>query len=58
MGKFSGQSYLVDPRGDFVVMASRDIDEVMVGEMNKKLNRGNWIPGHFTGTVAGKHMVI
>jgi N-carbamoylputrescine amidase len=39
MGEFYGQSYLVDPRGDFVVMGSRDKDEVIIGEMNKKLIR-------------------
>jgi beta-ureidopropionase len=39
MGEFYGQSYLVDPRGNFVAMASRDNDEVIIGEMNKKLIR-------------------
>jgi beta-ureidopropionase len=39
MGEFYGQSYLVDPRGNFVAMASRDKDEVIIGEMNKKLIR-------------------
>jgi N-carbamoylputrescine amidase len=37
MGEFYGQSYLVDPRGQFVAIASRDQDEVIVGEMDKKL---------------------
>ena len=35
MGEFYGQSYLVDPRGKFVVTASRDKDEVIIGEMDK-----------------------
>ncbi|MFC7392267.1 nitrilase-related carbon-nitrogen hydrolase [Scopulibacillus cellulosilyticus] len=39
MGEFYGQSYLVDPRGNFVAMGSRDKDEVVIGEMNKKLIR-------------------
>lgn len=39
MGEFYGQSYLADPRGNFVAMASRDKDEVIVGEMDKKLIR-------------------
>jgi N-carbamoylputrescine amidase len=39
MGEFYGQSYLVDPRGNFVTMASRDKEEVIVGEMNKKMIR-------------------
>jgi beta-ureidopropionase len=39
MGEFYGQSYLVDPRGNFVAMGSRDNDEVVIGEMNKKLIR-------------------
>ncbi|WP_433742407.1 nitrilase-related carbon-nitrogen hydrolase [Falsibacillus pallidus] len=39
MGEFYGQSYLVDPRGNFVAMASRDQEEVIIGEMNKKLIR-------------------
>ncbi|MFC4768164.1 nitrilase-related carbon-nitrogen hydrolase [Effusibacillus consociatus] len=37
MGEFYGQSYLVDPRGQFVVMGSRDQDEVVIGEMDKNL---------------------
>lgn len=39
MGEFYGQSYLVDPRGSFVVMGSRDRDEVVIGQMNKSLIR-------------------
>jgi len=39
MGEFYGQSYLVDPRGNFVVTASRDKDEVIVGDMDRKLIR-------------------
>lgn len=39
MGEFYGQSYLVDPRGNFVAVGSRDKDEVIIGEMNKKLIR-------------------
>ncbi|WP_332698226.1 nitrilase-related carbon-nitrogen hydrolase [Halalkalibacter lacteus] len=39
MGEFYGQSYLVDPKGSFVSIGSRDEDEVVIGEMNKKLIR-------------------
>lgn len=39
MGEFYGQSYLVDPRGNFVSMASRDQTEIIIGDMNKKLIR-------------------
>lgn len=39
MGEFYGQSYLVDPRGSFVAIGSRDQDEVVVGAMNKQLIR-------------------
>lgn len=39
MGEFYGQSYLVDPRGQFVSIGSRDKDEIIIGEMNKKLIR-------------------
>jgi len=39
MGEFYGQSYLVDPRGNFVAMGSRDKDEVVIGEMDKKIIR-------------------
>ncbi|MED4780906.1 nitrilase-related carbon-nitrogen hydrolase [Brevibacillus choshinensis] len=35
MGEFYGQSYLVDPRGQFVTVGSRDQDEVIVAEMDK-----------------------
>ena len=31
MGEFYGQSYLVDPRGQFVATAGRDKDEVLIG---------------------------
>ncbi|GIM48001.1 hydrolase [Collibacillus ludicampi] len=37
MGEFYGQSYLVDPRGRFVSMGSRDRDEVVIGVMDKNL---------------------
>jgi len=37
MGEFYGQSYLVDPRGQFVATASRDKDEVVIGEMDKRV---------------------
>lgn len=37
MGEFYGQSYLVDPRGRFVAVGSRDQDEVVVAEMDKNL---------------------
>jgi N-carbamoylputrescine amidase len=37
MGEFYGQSYLVDPRGRFVAMGSRDRDEVIIGEVDRKL---------------------
>jgi beta-ureidopropionase len=39
MGEFYGQSYLVDPRGQFVVVASRDKDEVVIGEMDRDVIR-------------------
>jgi len=39
MGEFYGQSYLVDPRGQFVVMGSRDKDEVVVGDMDRDVIR-------------------
>jgi beta-ureidopropionase len=39
MGEFYGQSYLADPRGNFVAMEIRDQDEVIIGEMDKKLIR-------------------
>jgi N-carbamoylputrescine amidase len=37
MGEFYGQSYLVDPRGQFVAVASRDQDEVVIGELDRSL---------------------
>jgi N-carbamoylputrescine amidase len=37
IGEFYGQSYFVDPRGQFVSMASRDKDELVVGELNLDL---------------------
>lgn len=39
MGEFYGQSYLVDPRGNFVAVGSRDQDEVVVAKMDKKMIR-------------------
>lgn len=39
MGEFYGQSYLVDPRGNFVAIGSRDQDEVVIGEMDKQMIR-------------------
>ncbi|TQR36714.1 nitrilase-related carbon-nitrogen hydrolase [Brevibacillus brevis] len=35
MGEFYGQSYLVDPRGQFVAMGSRNQDEVILAEMDR-----------------------
>ena len=37
MGEFYGQSYLVDPRGNFVATGSRDKDEVVIGVMDRNL---------------------
>ncbi len=37
MGEFYGQSYLVDPRGQFVAAGSRDKDEVVIGDMDRRL---------------------
>src|SRR5580692_11695127 len=37
MGEFYGQSYLVDPRGQFVTIGSRDKDEVVIGDMDRGL---------------------
>lgn len=37
MGEFYGQSYLVDPRGKFVALGSRDQTEVIIGEMDRNL---------------------
>lgn len=39
MGEFYGQSYLVDPRGQFAAMGSRDCDEAVVGDMSRSLIR-------------------
>ena len=39
MGEFYGQSYLVDPRGQFVAMGSRDKDEVVIGVMDRDVIR-------------------
>ncbi|MED0669164.1 nitrilase-related carbon-nitrogen hydrolase [Aneurinibacillus aneurinilyticus] len=37
MGEFYGQSYLVNPRGEFVSMGSRDKDEVIIGIMDRNV---------------------
>lgn len=37
MGEFYGQSYLVDPKGRFVAVGSRDQDEVVIAEMDRNL---------------------
>jgi beta-ureidopropionase len=34
IGEFYGQSYFVDPRGQFVAMGSRDKDELVVAELD------------------------
>jgi beta-ureidopropionase len=39
MGEFYGQSYLVDPRGQFVAVGSRDKDEVIIGVMDRDVIR-------------------
>jgi beta-ureidopropionase len=39
MGEFYGQSYLVDPRGQFVATGSRDKDEVVIGVMDREVIR-------------------
>jgi beta-ureidopropionase len=39
MGEFYGSSYLVDPRGQIVVQASRDKDEAIVGDMDRSVIR-------------------
>ena len=39
LGEFYGQSYLVDPKGSMVSVGSRDLDEVIIGEMDKELIR-------------------
>src|ERR1700716_2861601 len=37
MGEFYGQSYLVDPRGQFVAIGSRDRDEVVIAAMDQRV---------------------
>src|ERR1700688_2693878 len=37
MGEFYGQPYLVDPRGQMVAIGSRDKDEVVIGEMDRRV---------------------
>jgi beta-ureidopropionase len=37
VGEFYGQSYFVDPRGQFVAMGSRDKDELVVAELDLSL---------------------
>lgn len=37
MGEFYGQSYLVNPRGEFVAVGSRDKDEVVVGVTDREV---------------------
>ena len=39
MGEFYGQSYFVDPRGQFVATASRDKDELLVADLDLDLIR-------------------
>jgi beta-ureidopropionase len=39
MGEFYGQSYLVNPRGEFVATGSRDKDEVVIGVMDRDVIR-------------------
>jgi beta-ureidopropionase len=39
MGEFYGQSYLVNPRGEFVATGSRDKDEVIIGVMDREVIR-------------------
>lgn len=34
MGEFYGQAYIVNPRGEFVAMGSRDQDEVVIGDVD------------------------
>jgi beta-ureidopropionase len=36
MGEFYGQSYLVDPRGEFVAMGTRNEDQVVIGVMDRE----------------------
>jgi beta-ureidopropionase len=37
MGEFYGQSYLVNPRGEFVAIGERNKDQVILGEMDREL---------------------
>ncbi|CAB3395372.1 nitrilase-related carbon-nitrogen hydrolase [Kyrpidia spormannii] len=37
MGEFYGQSYLVNPRGEFVAVGSRDKDEVVIGDLDREM---------------------
>ncbi|MCL6489942.1 MAG: acyltransferase, partial [Alicyclobacillus mali] len=39
MGEFYGQSYLVDPRGNFVKVAARDQDEIVIADMDREVIR-------------------
>ncbi len=39
IGEFYGQSYFVDPRGQFVAMASRDQEELVVADLDLNLIR-------------------
>lgn len=39
IGEFYGQSYFVDPRGQFVAVGSRDKDELIVAELNMDMIR-------------------
>ena len=39
IGEFYGQSYVVDPRGQMVAMASRDRDELLVTDIDLDLIR-------------------
>jgi len=37
MGEFYGQSYLVNPRGEFVATGSRDKEEVVIGDLDREM---------------------
>jgi N-carbamoylputrescine amidase len=37
MGEFYGQAYLVNPRGEFVAIGSRDKDEVVLGDLDREM---------------------
>jgi len=39
IGEFYGQSYFVDPRGQFVAVGSRDQDELVVADLNLEMIR-------------------